>query len=125
MRADIHLSELYEALAASRSGYYARQTRRACPRSQQSQHVLGLMKAIYDHRHTRSHGSPRMTDGVRDLDLVYSKNRVARLMRRGRGRDRENLFGPRPSEPITPPAWEPWVPFSNGIERMGQTTLRS
>lgn len=81
MRDHFHLSELCEALEVSRSGYYARQTRRAGPRSEQNQRLLGPMEAIHHHRHTRSYGSPRMTHELRGLGLVCSENRVARLMR--------------------------------------------
>ena len=81
MRDTFHLSELCDALGGARSGYYARQTRRPGPRSEQNQRLLGPMEAIHRHRHTRSYGSPRMTHELRSLGLICSENRIARLMR--------------------------------------------
>lgn len=81
MREQFYLNELCEALGVSRSGYYARQSRKPGPRFEQNQQLLGPLAAIHHHRHTRSYGSPRMTHELRALGLVCSENRIARLMR--------------------------------------------
>lgn len=81
MRDDFRVSELCEAFSVSRSGYYARESRKPGPRFEQNQQLLGPMEAIHHHRHTRAYGSPRMTHELRSLGLTCSENRVARLMR--------------------------------------------
>jgi transposase InsO family protein len=81
MRTQYSISELCDALDVSRSGYSARAGRPASKRAQANERLLEQMKAVHEHRHTRSYGSPRMTRELRDKGQRCSKNRVARLMR--------------------------------------------
>lgn len=81
MRDSYHITELCEALAVSRSGYYAVKNRPLSQRASERRELLEQIRAIHCHRHTRCYGSPRMTRELRAAGAQCSENRVARIMR--------------------------------------------
>lgn len=82
MKGSYSISELCEALGVSRSGYHAACARPVASRLASNEALLGRIKAIHAHRHTRSYGSPRMTKELQNTGSPCSANRVARVMRR-------------------------------------------
>jgi putative transposase len=82
MRNQFSLSELCQALSVSRSGYLAARARPVSSQERSNTDLLKEIKAIHQHRHTRSYGSPRMTRELQAKGRHCSENRVARLMRR-------------------------------------------
>ncbi len=108
--------ELCEAMEVSRSGFYAWKKRPRCARENENQRLVEAMHEVHAHRHTKSYGSPRMTEELRELNLYASENRVARLMRReGIRAQAKRAFRPKttvqdeeaPCESL-PIAWRNW-----------------
>jgi len=100
MREDYSISELCEALELSRSGYHAARSRQPSARAIENKRLVDEMQAIHSHRHTRSYGSPRMTEELRGRGLACSENRVARLMQ-------VNGLRARPRKPFRPKTTRP------------------
>lgn len=67
-------------LDVSRTGFYDWARRKPSARSRANEALDGHIRAIY-RRHKGRYGSPRITDDLRDLEVVCSENRVARRMR--------------------------------------------
>lgn len=80
MREDFTITELCEALAVSKSGYFRWRSATPSARHRENQRLLEEMKRIHADRHTRAYGSPRMTEELRERGYRCSENRVARLM---------------------------------------------
>ena len=100
MRNSFSIVELCEALAVSRSGYYASRAPVLSSREDSSLQLFERMRSIHADRHTRSYGSPRMTRQLLDLGLPCSENRVARLMR-------SDGLRARPRKPFRPKTTDP------------------
>jgi len=101
------IGELCQALAVSRSGYYAWQGRRPGPRAQQNQQLRSKLQELFE-GNRRVYGSPRMTVSLRQAGLKCSRNRVARHMRAlGLRARQKRAFKPRTTDsnhphPIAP-----------------------
>ena len=81
LKGSFSISELCDALGVSRSGYHAACVRGPAPQVQANARLLGRIKAIHAHHHTRGYGSPRMTRELQNTGSACSVNRVARVMR--------------------------------------------
>lgn len=102
MRESYSVSELCEALEASRSGFYAWRARKGSPgvRAAANACLSAEIKRIHSHRHTRCYGSPRMTSELKASGFSCSLNRVASLMRREGIRARARKpFRPKTTQP--------------------------
>jgi putative transposase len=100
MRVNFSVKEMCEAFNVSASGYWASKSRRPSARQIANDKLLSEIQSIHNHRHTRSYGSPRMTQQLRSAGHPCSKNRVARLMR-------ENGLRARPRRPFRPKTTAP------------------
>ena len=74
------VSLMCRTLAVSKSGYYGWRVRAESMRSYQNRQLLVQIHQVYLESR-RTYGSPRITDELRDLGLVCSEKRIARLMR--------------------------------------------
>jgi putative transposase len=97
MRENHSVSEMCEALEASRSGYYRWRSREAGEREPENERLCGEIEAIHGDRHMRVYGSPRMTVELNARGHACSENRVARLMKQEGIRP----LGKRPFKPKT------------------------
>ena len=91
------MKEICEALAISRSGYYAWKRRKPGKREQSNRELVEQIQDIHEHRYMSAYGSPRVTNELHERGYECSENRVARLMRKSgiRGKAR------RPFRPKT------------------------
>jgi len=80
MRSRYGVRELCEALEITPSGYYKWCQKKQNVRADQNQALLKEIKLIYQDKHMRSYGSPRMTSELHARGDRCSRNRVARLM---------------------------------------------
>jgi transposase InsO family protein len=77
-----------QALAVSRSGYYAWQARQKRPEDERLRALLEYIRRIHQ-KSRRTYGSPRICAELRAMGMVCNHKRVARLMRL------EGLYGRR------------------------------
>ena len=77
------LTDCCEALAVSRSGYYAWRNRAPGPRAKANRELGAEIQSVFDQRQRR-YGSPRITRELRKRGRSCGENRVARLMRENR-----------------------------------------
>jgi putative transposase len=74
------LTEMADALAVSKSGFFAHERKEERPRRQQDKHLLGQIEPIFV-ASRRTYGSPRIMHALRRSGWHCGKNRIARLMR--------------------------------------------
>ncbi len=73
------VEQMCRVLNVSRSGYYAWQARRASPRAQANQVLLGQIREV--HLASRqTYGSPRIHAALQRQGSVCGRKRIARLM---------------------------------------------
>jgi transposase InsO family protein len=77
------LQLMCDALGVSASGYYAAQSRTACPRARRDEQLRIATRAIFALTRGR-YGSPRIYGELRDRGERTSEKRIARLMREDR-----------------------------------------
>lgn len=80
MEKEYHLTELCEAFAVSRAGYYAWRERKPAARHQANTLLLEEIQRLRQGQEI-CYGSPRMTAELKGRGHKCSENRVARLMR--------------------------------------------
>ena len=82
MKAEHSITDLCEAFAVSRSGYYdwAERQQTPGPRAAEDAHLRERIKFLHE-QSWESYGSPRIQKDLRDEGLRHGRNRIARLMR--------------------------------------------
>lgn len=80
MRASHCLTEMADALAVSKSGFFAHQRKRERPRAQQDNELSQAIEPIFV-TSRKTYGSPRIMHALRRSGWRCGKNRIARLMR--------------------------------------------
>jgi putative transposase len=80
MKASHCLSEMADALAVSKSGFFAHQRKRERPRAQQDNELSQAIEPIFV-TSRKTYGSPRIMHALRRSGWRCGKNRIARLMR--------------------------------------------
>jgi len=88
------------------SGYYAWKAAPNCPRAQDDQRLLGLLKQAWLES-GGVYGYRKLTLDMRDLGETCGKHRVARLLKQ-EGRARRPAIGAVPAHgAASPPSWRP------------------
>jgi hypothetical protein len=82
-KANYPISLLCRVLRVSRSGYYDWKNRPPSKRSQQDAALTERIREIHQ-RSRKTYGSPRIHAELRAMGIRCGRNRVARLMRKGR-----------------------------------------
>ena len=80
MKASHCLTEMADALAVSRSGFFAHQRKGERPRAQQDNELSQAIEPIFV-ASRKTYGSPRIMHALRRSGWRCGKNRIARLMR--------------------------------------------
>ena len=80
MKASHCLTEMADALAVSKSGFFAHQRKRERPRAQQDNELSQAIEPIFV-TSRKTYGSPRIMHALRRSGWRCGKNRIARLMR--------------------------------------------
>lgn len=118
------LTELADALAVSKSGFFAHQRKEESPRAQQDRDLCQAIEPIFV-ASRRTYGSPRIMHALRRSGWRCGKNRIARLMRsRGLRARQKRRFRPKTTQsdhklPVAP-NWLAKVPKP---DRPGQVWL--
>ena len=79
MRASHCLTEMANALAVSKSGFFAHQRKGERPRARQDNELSQAIEPIFV-ASRKTYGSPRIMHALRRSGWRYGKNRIARLM---------------------------------------------
>ena len=69
-----------KVLGVSESGYYAWVKRPPSKRARENEKLLAQIKEVFEESR-RTYGSPRIYQALLQQDVVYGRNRIARLMR--------------------------------------------
>ena len=80
MKASHCLTEMADALAVSKSGFFAHQRKGERPRAQQDNQLSQAIEPIFV-ASRKTYGSPRIMHALRRSGWRCGKNRIARLMR--------------------------------------------
>jgi putative transposase len=95
MRASHSLTEMADALAVSKSGFFAHQRKGERPRARQDNELSQAIEPIFV-ASRKTYGSPRIMHALRRSGWRYGKNRIARLMRsRGLRARQKRRFRPQ------------------------------
>ena len=95
MKASHCLTEMADALAVSKSGFFAHQRKRERPRAQQDKELSQAIEPIFV-ASRKTYGSPRIMHALRRSGWRCGKNRIARLMRsRGLRARQKRRFRPK------------------------------
>ena len=78
MKASHCLTEMADALAVSKSGFFAHQRKRERPRAQQDNELSQAIEPIFV-TSRKTYGSPRIMHALRRSGWRCGKNRIARL----------------------------------------------
>ena len=118
------LTEMADALAVSKSGFFAHQRKEERPRRQQDQQLFREIEPIFL-ASRKTYGSPRMMHALRRSGRRCGKNRIARLMReRGLRARQKRRFRPKTTQsahqlPVAPN----WLAVVPEPDRPGQIWL--
>lgn len=92
------LTEMADALAVSKSGFFAHQRKEERPRRQQDKQLLAEIEPLFL-ASRKTYGSPRIMHALRKRGRRCGKNRIARLMRLGGLRARQkHRFRPQTTQ---------------------------
>jgi putative transposase len=92
------LTEMADALAVSKSGFFAHQRKEECPRRQQDKQLIEQIEPLF-FSSRKTYGSPRIMHALRRSGRVCGKNRIARLMRsRGLRARQKRRFRPKTTQ---------------------------
>ncbi len=80
-RSEFGAEKMCRNLGVNRSGYYSWRIRKPSQREEYNSILLDKIKSIHRGKF-RVYGSPRITNGLRDLGFHCSRPRVARIMRK-------------------------------------------
>lgn len=118
------LTDMADALAVSKSGFFSHQRKEERPRAQQDKQLSNAIEPIFV-ASRRTYGSPRIMHALRRSGWRCGKNRIARLMRsRGLRARQKRRFRPKTTQsdhklPVAP-NWLAKVPKP---DRPGQVWL--
>ena len=92
------LTDMADALAVSKSGFFAHQRKEGRPRAQQDKQLANAIEPIFV-ASRRTYGSPRIMHALRRSGWRCGKNRIARLMRsRGLRARQKRRFRPKTTQ---------------------------
>ncbi len=74
------IKQMSKILGVSESGYYAWVKRPPSKRVRENEKLLAQIKEVFEESR-RTYGSPRIYQALLQQDVVYGRNRIARLMR--------------------------------------------
>jgi putative transposase len=118
------LTDMADALAVSKSGFFAHQRKDERPRAQQDKQLSDAIEPIF-FASRRTYGSPRIMHALRRSGWRCGKNRIARLMRsRGLRARQKRRFRPKTTQsdhklPVAPN----WLAKIPKPDRPGQVWL--
>ena len=118
------LTEMADALAVSKSGFFSHQRKEERPRAQQDKQLSNAIEPIFV-ASRRTYGSPRIMHALRRSGWRCGKNRIARLMRsRGLRARQKRRFRPKTTQsdhklPVAPN----WLAKIPKPDRPGQVWL--
>jgi transposase InsO family protein len=117
-------TDMADALAVSKSGFFAHQRKAERPRAQQDKQLANAIEPIFV-ASRRTYGSPRIMHALRRSGWRCGKNRIARLMRsRGLRAKQKRRFRPKTTQsdhklPLAPN----WLAKTPKPDRPGQVWL--
>jgi transposase InsO family protein len=119
-----YLTEMADALAVSKSGFFAHQRKEERPRRQQDKQLLDQIEPLFM-ASRKTYGSPRLMHALRKSGWRCGKNRIARLMRsRGLRARQKRRFQPKTTQSDHKlPVAQNWLAKIHAPDRPGQVWL--
>lgn len=117
------LTDMADALAVSKSGFFSHQRKEERPRAQQDKELSNAIEPIFV-ASRRTYGSPRIMHALRRSGWRCGKNRIARLMRsRGLRARQKRRFRPKTTQsdhqlPVAP-NWLAKIPSPIALAKSG------